>query len=286
MDITKILIIIGLIVWLLPIFRFRNDEMFYFFYIYAIADPILIITSLFVNNNIFASYHVGINLLLIFSLPKLNLKYKIGILLGSIIYLLIDIKDFKEMLLFNLLLTFITFYFINNIINDVLNKKDIKFYSLILITYFITQIITKFYYYKDINFFLRLYNYCLIINMVQFTLITAIGPNLGFKLNLKWLERILPKKRTVVYTNGSSKLTVEDLKKYGLTDREIEILKLISHGYTSKEIAEKLYLSKKTIDYYRSNIRAKLNLSKKSEIFRFLKEKNLFFDPQESYQVK
>lgn len=287
MELWEILFTIGMVIWLTPIFRFRKHEMFYFFYIYAIADPILVIRMFILhNNNIFASYYIIVALLSIFALPRLNLKYKIGILLGSIIYLLIDIKEFKQMLLFNLLQTFIIFYLINNIINDVLNKRDIKFYSLVLITYLASNIVTKYYYYKDINLFLKLYNYNLTLNIIQFLLITTFGPNLGFKLNLRWIDKLLPKNKVVIYSNGINNLTIDDLKKYGLTDREIEILKLISRGYTSKEIAEKLYLSKKTIDYYRGNIRAKLNLSKKSEIIRFLKEKNLYFEPQESYQVK
>lgn len=45
-----------------------------------------------------------------------------------------------------------------------------------------------------------------------------------------------------------------------LTPREMQICVLIKEGYTSKEIADKLIISKKTIDFHRSNIRKKLKL--------------------------
>ncbi len=39
-----------------------------------------------------------------------------------------------------------------------------------------------------------------------------------------------------------------------LTDRELEVLKLICNGYSTNEIADELFLSSKTIDNYRSKI--------------------------------
>ena len=44
------------------------------------------------------------------------------------------------------------------------------------------------------------------------------------------------------------------------TSREIEIMAMIRAGSTSKEIADALCLSKKTVDFHRANIRAKLRL--------------------------
>jgi DNA-binding NarL/FixJ family response regulator len=45
----------------------------------------------------------------------------------------------------------------------------------------------------------------------------------------------------------------EELKK-NLSERELEILSLIVQEYTSKEIAEKLFISKQTVDTHRLNI--------------------------------
>lgn len=52
-----------------------------------------------------------------------------------------------------------------------------------------------------------------------------------------------------------------------LTDRELEVFTLFGHGHTSREVAEKLNLSVKTIEAHRSNIKEKLNLPSSNEFF-------------------
>ncbi|HVV99874.1 MAG TPA: response regulator transcription factor [Planctomycetaceae bacterium] len=51
-----------------------------------------------------------------------------------------------------------------------------------------------------------------------------------------------------------------------LSDRELEVFELMGRGLTTKEIAEKLYLSPKTVDTYRENIKRKLNLKNNAEL--------------------
>lgn len=45
-----------------------------------------------------------------------------------------------------------------------------------------------------------------------------------------------------------------------LTDREIEVLKLIAEGLTNKEIGERLFISTRTVDTHRRNLHQKLNI--------------------------
>lgn len=47
-----------------------------------------------------------------------------------------------------------------------------------------------------------------------------------------------------------------------LTKREKEILQLIAEGHTSSEIAEQLFLSKRTVEHYRESVLAKLGCKK------------------------
>jgi DNA-binding NarL/FixJ family response regulator len=53
-----------------------------------------------------------------------------------------------------------------------------------------------------------------------------------------------------------------------LTDRELEVFRLIGQGRATRQIAEQLCLSTKTIETYRSRIKQKLNLSSGSELLR------------------
>ncbi len=70
-------------------------------------------------------------------------------------------------------------------------------------------------------------------------------------------------------------LLPEKLKaKYSLTDREIEVIKLLIEGKSSKEIGEILFISKHTIDTHRRNILEKTGTKSTNEL-QFLFEKHL-----------
>lgn len=52
----------------------------------------------------------------------------------------------------------------------------------------------------------------------------------------------------------------ETFLKAKLTDREKEVLRLVADGYTGQEIAEKLFIGFKTVEYYRINLLLKLDV--------------------------
>ncbi|HVX84955.1 MAG TPA: response regulator transcription factor [Phycisphaerae bacterium] len=54
-----------------------------------------------------------------------------------------------------------------------------------------------------------------------------------------------------------------------LTDRELEIFRLIGDGKTVKEIADALFLSVKTVESHREHIKDKLNIRTSAELLRF-----------------
>jgi DNA-binding NarL/FixJ family response regulator len=55
----------------------------------------------------------------------------------------------------------------------------------------------------------------------------------------------------------------------GLTPRELEILKLIAEAHTSKEIADLLVISVKTVERHRANILEKLGMRDRVELTRY-----------------
>lgn len=55
-------------------------------------------------------------------------------------------------------------------------------------------------------------------------------------------------------------------EKYGLTERETDVLLQISNGLGNTEIAEKLYVSVNTVKYHTRNLYDKLHISKRTEI--------------------
>lgn len=54
-----------------------------------------------------------------------------------------------------------------------------------------------------------------------------------------------------------------------LTPTEVKVLSLIAQGYSSKEAAEKLVVSKRTIDFHLSRIYRKLGVNNRVAALRF-----------------
>ena len=61
----------------------------------------------------------------------------------------------------------------------------------------------------------------------------------------------------------------------GLSEREVEVLKMIAFGHTNAQIAEKLYLSVRTVETHRAHIQQKLRLSDRAELVRYALEHRL-----------
>jgi two-component system response regulator NreC len=60
-----------------------------------------------------------------------------------------------------------------------------------------------------------------------------------------------------------------------LSEREVDVLRLVALGYTNVEIAEQLYLSVRTVETHRAHILQKLRLTTRSELVRYALERGL-----------
>jgi len=54
-----------------------------------------------------------------------------------------------------------------------------------------------------------------------------------------------------------------------LTPRETEVLSLVANGYTNKEIAERLYISVKTVEAHRSHIVERIGAESRSDLIQY-----------------
>jgi DNA-binding CsgD family transcriptional regulator len=54
-----------------------------------------------------------------------------------------------------------------------------------------------------------------------------------------------------------------------LSDRELEVLRLIGQGYKPSKIAKSMHLSVKTVETYRGRIKEKLSLADADELLRY-----------------
>ncbi|MGB0872533.1 MAG: response regulator [Solirubrobacterales bacterium] len=67
----------------------------------------------------------------------------------------------------------------------------------------------------------------------------------------------------------------EEPRRDKLTDRELEVVKLIAEAHTNKQIAAILGLSEKTVESHRSNILNKLGMSDRVELVRYAVRRGL-----------
>jgi two-component system response regulator NreC len=61
----------------------------------------------------------------------------------------------------------------------------------------------------------------------------------------------------------------------GLSEREVDVLRMISLGYTNAEIAAQLYLSVRTVETHRAHIQQKLRLGSRAELVHYALDHNL-----------
>lgn len=71
---------------------------------------------------------------------------------------------------------------------------------------------------------------------------------------------------------------VDGTLKEKLTLRELEVIKLVCDGLTSKKIADKLFLSVYTIDTHRKNIYSKLNIDNMGALIKMAHDEGLIID--------
>jgi two-component system, NarL family, response regulator NreC len=60
-----------------------------------------------------------------------------------------------------------------------------------------------------------------------------------------------------------------------LTDREMDVLRLLARGYTNRQIAQELSISPRTVEGHRANLVAKLGISSRMELLNYAEENGL-----------
>jgi DNA-binding NarL/FixJ family response regulator len=98
----------------------------------------------------------------------------------------------------------------------------------------------------------------------------ALSPGIG--------PRILEEFARLPALRPSSPSAIDEL-----TEREVQILRLIVEGHTNRQIGEALNLSVRTVEYHRANVTSKLGLHSRAQLVRYATERGLL-DPPQPYQ--
>ncbi|MEP6568997.1 MAG: response regulator transcription factor [Acidobacteriota bacterium] len=106
-------------------------------------------------------------------------------------------------------------------------------------------------------------------------LIALLFASLGIWLGLK----LTRKKEVVVFREvavaAPFSLNEGKLHELGVTPRELEILELIAHGMSNREIAEKLFVSENTVKTHSSRLFDKLSAKRRTQAVQLGKELGL-----------
>jgi DNA-binding CsgD family transcriptional regulator len=63
--------------------------------------------------------------------------------------------------------------------------------------------------------------------------------------------------------------------EFGISKREMEVLKLVAEGFSNRQISEKLFVSESTIKKHVSNVLGKLSASRRTEAVRIAFQMNI-----------
>jgi DNA-binding NarL/FixJ family response regulator len=95
----------------------------------------------------------------------------------------------------------------------------------------------------------------------------------GYDYHSKSITSILLKNYIELINTGKSKTHKQEISL--LSKREIEIIKLWGDSFTNKEIADRLFISVRTVESHKNHIMQKLNLKTSVDLVKFALKNNL-----------
>lgn len=89
-----------------------------------------------------------------------------------------------------------------------------------------------------------------------------------------WAGLRLTRRKTIV-VNPDFVLNESELERLGISQREREVLQLISLGHSNQEIADQLFVSLHTVKTHTSNLFVKLDVKRRTQAIQKAKELQL-----------
>jgi two-component system, NarL family, response regulator LiaR len=150
-------------------------------------------------------------------------------------------------------------------LNFLIKNKDIVLYGISLaILLFLLK-------WLELRFILINHSFEIYAGIIAL-LFTALGIWLAFKLTKPKIETQIIEK--IVFTDIFILNEIE-LEKFGVSKRELEVLQLMSAGFSNQEIAEQLFVSLNTIKTHTSNLFEKLDVKRRTQAIEKAKRLSL-----------
>lgn len=94
---------------------------------------------------------------------------------------------------------------------------------------------------------------------------TIFGIWLATQLVKPKVQKVVVEKEVFVPQPGEFTINEKELEKLNLTNREYEVLQLLTKGYSNSDIAKKLFLSLSTVKTHVSSLLSKLNVKSRTQ---------------------
>lgn len=100
---------------------------------------------------------------------------------------------------------------------------------------------------------------------------------MGIYLGLRWNRRTdrVVVREVRVREAGPFVLQVENLREFGITEREHQVLGLIAQGLSNREIGEKLFVAENTVKTHSSRLFEKIGVNRRTQAIQKGKELGL-----------
>lgn len=271
--ILKVLGLVNVALMFLPQLKFRGTKYFHYFIVLALLDPFFLLLHYAFNITSFHYMPIATAILL-FALPVKDRKYVL-LAIVSIILVLPHISEyyFLAPLTTVIISALIINYFIEQILFDYKNSYAIPLFLPVLILCTIVDSIKISLYYSNLPFLTKYYIWFLIFGLITTLLLFYFGA--GKKLQLKALpvlENDLKEEKSSD-VEPFENLHIYKIDKndpfYELTNAELRVLELLGEGYKSTEIAERLFVSKKTIYFHCGKLKEKLNINSSRSLTKY-----------------
>jgi DNA-binding CsgD family transcriptional regulator len=207
------------------------------------------------------------NLMMLYSLPNLSFKYKFGFTIFILFYSVIARSEVTMLIIIIFIMVFTNGYFINEFIKTIKIERNVTLYLIPLIVLYSTGIFLTYYYYANPNLVVYTINYKFVLYIILNILITIWGPDKKFSI-INYFP-IHPPALIKKYSE-------DELILLGFSFREIEVYYYMISGLKNNQIAERMYLNKRTVESHLRSIKNKLGFKTVNELRKYIKEVNKY----------
>jgi two-component system, NarL family, response regulator LiaR len=96
-------------------------------------------------------------------------------------------------------------------------------------------------------------------------LFTLLGIWVATQLTKPKVQTVIVEKEVYLVSSQNSEINEAELKKLNLSNREYEVLQLLTQGHSNADIAEKLFLSLSTVKTHASSLFVKLDVKSRTQ---------------------